>query len=192
MRTLLTALTAIALLAIIPGATADQTEPGRALSPRVQAASGITDAEQFIVLATLSNLFEIESSELALERSQDAGTRAFAQQMIADHTAQDQRMRATALAANLGNAIPNELDTAHVQRLGDVQSASNFDEAYIRAQVEAHDIAIALFTSYAENGDNPVLQQFAARELPILTQHRAGLPAGPSSQHEEHELPGTH
>src|ERR1044072_2242204 len=42
--------------------------------------------EDFITEAATSDMFEIESSKLAVERSSDAATKTFAQQMITDHT----------------------------------------------------------------------------------------------------------
>src|SRR5687767_3842162 len=45
----------------------------------------VTSAAEFVPTATSSNLFEIESSRLALQRSRDPEVRRFAQQMIRDH-----------------------------------------------------------------------------------------------------------
>ncbi|PSJ56227.1 DUF4142 domain-containing protein [Pseudaminobacter soli (ex Li et al. 2025)] len=45
---------------------------------------GAPSTQDFVTDAATSDMFEIESSELALERS-DAATKAFAQQMIKDH-----------------------------------------------------------------------------------------------------------
>ena len=50
-----------------------------------------TDSASYLTMAGASDLFEIQSSELALEKSQNAGGREFAQMMIDHHrkTTQD-------------------------------------------------------------------------------------------------------
>jgi putative membrane protein len=46
-----------------------------------------------------------------------------------------------------------------------------FDAAYMTMQAQAHEEAIALFSGYASNGDDPALRNFAARTLPTLENH---------------------
>ena len=52
--------------------------------------------QEFADKAASSNLFEIQSSELAVERSSDGEIVEFAQQMIVDHTAAGDEMMAAA------------------------------------------------------------------------------------------------
>ena len=55
----------------------------------------VTSAEQFIMMAAMGDRFEIESSELAVENAQSDDVKAFAQQMITDHTANTQKLMQT-------------------------------------------------------------------------------------------------
>ena len=61
-------------------------------------AQGMT-AQDFVNQAASGGLFEVQSSELALQRSQDAKVQEFANQMITDHTANNQELMATAQSA---------------------------------------------------------------------------------------------
>jgi len=50
-------------------------------------------AADFVSEAAASDIFEIESSKLAVERSKDAATKTFARQMIADHTKTSEELK---------------------------------------------------------------------------------------------------
>ena len=58
--------------------------------------------ETFRQMAMISDTFEIESSRLALERSRNARVRAFAEQMIQDHTMTSQALMGGARVAGAG------------------------------------------------------------------------------------------
>ena len=66
---------------------------------------------------------------------------------------------------------PPAMNAKHQQMLATVQAAPNFDAAYVNAQLMAHQEAVALFTSYSQNGDVPQLAQFAGATLPVLEMH---------------------
>ena len=63
----------------------------------------------------------------------------------------------------------------HQKKLDDLKAKSgkDFDAAYDQMQVQAHEEAVALFESYAANGDNPDLKSWAAMTLPHLNEHLA-------------------
>jgi putative membrane protein len=137
------------------------------------AAMQITDAEQFMTMAAMSDLFEIQSSELALENAQSDAVKEFAQQMITDHTANTQKLMQTVQAGGGQMQAPTELDDRHQQIMDELEGASGdqFDAAYVDAQVQAHQEAVALMTSYSQGGDNEPLKQFAAQALPVVQMH---------------------
>ena len=56
--------------------------------------SGMLDA--FAAGAGSSDMFKIESSQLALEKVSGEGVRAFAEQMVEDYTATGEKMKAAA------------------------------------------------------------------------------------------------
>ncbi|WIY54020.1 DUF4142 domain-containing protein [Devosia sp. YIM 151766] len=137
------------------------------------AATNITDPAQFSAIASVSNMFDIESSNLALEKSRRDDVRAFAEQMVADHTKAGDEM-ATA-AAEEGVMPASQLDQQHQKLLDDLNDLDGeaFDAAYILAQQQAHDDAVALFEGYSTNGAAGPLKEFAAATLPTLQEHQA-------------------
>jgi putative membrane protein len=133
-------------------------------------ATAVTSAAVFVPTAASSNLFEIESSRLALRRARDPEVRRYARQMIRDHNLATRRM-ASVLRSSGMPVPPPSLNAKHQQMLASVEGASDFDAAYVSAQLMAHQEAVALFTSYSSNGDVPQLASFAGQTLPTLQMH---------------------
>jgi len=128
-------------------------------------------AQDFVNQAASGGLFEVRSSELALQRSQDDRIREFAGMMIRDHGGNNGDL--VAMATNQGLLIPNELADPHAGMMQAIQTAEGdgFDAAYAENQVAAHEAAVALYGSYAEGGDNDLLIGYARDSLPVLQQH---------------------
>ena len=145
--------------------TPAQTGPTQA--PRAQTAP-VTAAE-FVNKATNSSLFEIQSSQLAQQKSQNNRVREFAQKMVQDHTAAADRLKAAAQ----GQTVPTSLDPQHSTVLQQLQSASraDFDRRYVQHQLTGHEEAVTLFDQFAQGGDHPQLKQFAQQTLPSLREH---------------------
>lgn len=137
------------------------------------AVAAVTDPQQFADMASSSNTFEIESSRVALEKSTNDQVLAFAQHMIDDHTKAGQDMMAAAQSDGITPATA--LQPHHQSQLDELTGLEDeaFDEAYLAAQVAAHDEAVALFEAFSTNGEESALKSFAAETLPTLQEHRA-------------------
>lgn len=128
--------------------------------------------EDFVTKASASDLFEIASSKIAIERGDDA-TKAFAQQMVVDHekTSKELSQLIGAGKANVQPATRMTDDQQEtVKELGELEGAE-FLEAYHSAQVDAHQEAVDLFERYASEGENADLKAWAAKTLPALKHH---------------------
>src|SRR6218665_2169444 len=72
----------------------------------------------FINQASVANRFEVESSQLAMQKSQNSDIRAFAQQMVTDHSRSGEQLVATMANAELDqNAVKTVLDEKHQKKL---------------------------------------------------------------------------
>ena len=102
--------------------------------------------------------------------------------MIEDHTAAGEKMKAA--AAKDGVTPPATMAEKEQAQLQELQSAEEeaFDQAYLTAQVAAHDEAVALFDAFSTEGEESALRAFAAETLPTLEKHKATV----------HELAGSH
>ena len=140
------------------------------------AASGMMkldpNSARFIHTVGIANTFEIQSSQLALQKTGNADVKQFAQQMINDHTKAGAKLAGITKDDKLP-APPTQLDSKHKKIMGSLQekSGASFDRAYIQAQTKAHHEAVNLFAKYGRSGENPDLKQFASTTLPTLQSH---------------------
>jgi putative membrane protein len=129
----------------------------------------------FIEKASIGNQFEISSSRLALQNSQNEQVKNFAQQMVDDHSQVANKLTEVTSdpAAELSQPATN-LDAKHQKMLDklDEAKAEDFDKKYVDAQVKSHNEAVSLFRDYSKNGDHAGLKGFAAETLPALEQHQ--------------------
>lgn len=131
-------------------------------------------AEEFAAKAAISGKFEIDSSKVALERSNSEDVKAFAQKMIDDHMKASEELKAAAAEAKLSpTALPDELDEKHLKIVNDLKAAKaeDFDNDYLEAQEEAHDDAVDLFEDFAKDGEAGPLKEFAQKTLSTLKAH---------------------
>lgn len=138
----------------------------------VTAQAKANSTQSFVNTASIANEFEIESSQLALKKSQSDDVKKFAQLMIDDHTKTADKMK-DALAASKAKPPTDNMDSKHEKLLDKLQSASNdnFDQQYISMQTDAHKEAVKLFGNYSRNGKDAALKDFASETLPTLKQH---------------------
>ena len=128
----------------------------------------------FVHKASEGNMFEIESSKLALTKTSVKDVKSFAEMMVTDHTQVGDQFKKALVASGSGLAPANKLDNDHQETLNSLKAAEPaiFDSLYIQAQGKAHDDAVSLFASYAEKGDDTALKKFASDELPVLKKHQ--------------------
>jgi len=126
-------------------------------------------AADFVNQAANSDMFEIQSSQLAVNKAQDGKVHDFAQRMINDHTQASEKLKAAAK----GQTVPTSLDQEHAQKLQQLQQApaNDLTRSYVQMQLEGHQKAVSLFENYAQHGDNSDLKQFAQGTLPTLREH---------------------
>lgn len=125
----------------------------------------------FAARAAASNQFEIRSAELALRRSQQTFVRELAGRLLADH----QRAQSELEAAARSQSVPLQvtLDASQTEKLEALAGASEaeFDNAFLSAQMVAHQSAMELFALYAEKGAQGPLKAHAQAQYPTLHMH---------------------
>ncbi len=129
-------------------------------------------AAPYMQMAASSDQFEIQSSQLAVQRAQNPQVRQFAQMLIDHHTQTTATLTAAAQQAGLPPPPP-VLVPRHAAMLEAVRNApqAQFDRVYTTGQVPAHAEALALHQNYAASGDNASLRTAASAAVPIVQQH---------------------
>ncbi|HEX3917960.1 MAG TPA: DUF4142 domain-containing protein [Caulobacteraceae bacterium] len=177
------AIAALSLAACNKG-TDDANAPSAVTNAEVNATPGanpastdlsttdVTQAPNFVTLAAASDMFEIQSSKVALTRSTNPDVKRFAQMMIDAHTKTTAALKGLiAGQSNLSppTALPADLQSK-LDALGSV-SPADFDKTYLQDQVDGHQSALNVMQRYAKDGDMEPLKQFAANTAPMVQQH---------------------
>jgi putative membrane protein len=125
----------------------------------------------FARTAAESGAAEIRVAQLAVQRAEAKAVRTFARRMIADHTKLANEL--TRIAKRKGITLPADLNGQDRATLADLTMRTDgaFDDAYIRSQINAHEIAVSVFQQEADHGTDADLKAFAAASLPTLKDH---------------------
>ncbi|MBK4993259.1 DUF4142 domain-containing protein [Pseudomonas sp. S37] len=135
-------------------------------SLQAQAAS----SDDFVDAATEAGIAEVVTGNLALEKSQSADIKKFAQQMVTDHTKANQELGD--IARKLDISVPDDAAlTDKVKKMILEWREESFDKSYVNNQVDAHEKAVELFKKEAASSDKPELKAFASDKLPTLEHH---------------------
>ena len=169
------AFTAACLLLAAPAFAQTMGEKAKDMSEKAGVNSVVGAAPStadFVTEVAVSDMFEIKSSQLATDRS-DAPTKAFAAQMIKDHTKTSDELKSMVSGGAVKAVLPPDVDKKHQKMLDKLgaENAADFTKKYHSDQVSAHKTAVSLFERYAKNGDDPTLKAWAAKTLPALQQH---------------------
>ncbi len=143
-----------------------------ASAPPALAQAPSSDAPAFLTKANVANTFEIQSSQLAEQKSKNPAILRFAREMIKDHSKAAHQMDQAEKRAHMPASQPS-LDPPHEDMLHQLQAANGqqFDSLYVQMQKQGHEQAVGLFTTYAQSGDNPAIVGFAKKALPVLRRH---------------------
>ncbi|MDB5096205.1 MAG: hypothetical protein JWM80_626 [Cyanobacteria bacterium RYN_339] len=125
----------------------------------------------FMTTAAQAGMAEVAAGQLAQTKAANADVKAFAAQMVTDHTKANQELMD--LAAKLKVGLPKQTDKKHAKALEKMKglAPAALDKAYVRAQVEDHKAAVALFEKESKNGKDTDLKAWATATLPTLKHH---------------------
>jgi len=174
-RTKKSALLGAAAAVLALGACADDSSRPSQPMAGVQARTASSATMQYVEAMANGNMFEIQSSQIALQKSSNAQVRRFAQRMIDDHTRMQTELSTAVRSTGPSLTVPTQMDNRHQSAIGDLQGATgrDFDRMYMTAQVNGHNEALAASQTYAQNGDDPALRQYAANAATAIQQHLA-------------------
>ncbi|RNI29474.1 DUF4142 domain-containing protein [Rufibacter immobilis] len=143
---------------------------------------------EFMMRAAASDMFEIQSGELAKTKGAQQSTKDFGQQLVTDHTRSSNEMKA--LATKLGITLPTTLPADKQAMLTELNGLSGmaFDRRFAAMQVTAHEEAVNLYETSEDNIENDEVEAFINKTLPVLQMHLEharqhktmidGMPAG--------------
>ncbi|HTU11279.1 MAG TPA: DUF4142 domain-containing protein [Allosphingosinicella sp.] len=126
----------------------------------------------YVRRAGAADMYEIQSSEIALRRARRPEIREMAQMLIRDHR------RTTAEVAQAAREddvpmMPPMLEPAQRSMIRQLERVAPgaFDRLYITQQVTAHSQALALHRGYSRSGDARALRRAAMGAVPVIQGH---------------------
>jgi putative membrane protein len=129
------------------------------------------DNDDFVEDASAKGVAEVEAGKLAQEKGTAADVKSFAEMMIKDHTAANDKLKTLATSKKLEVSDDAQLMDKAKAMILELRSAKSFDQAYANNQVKAHEATIKLFEEEATNGKDADLKAFASETLPKLKAH---------------------
>ncbi len=120
----------------------------------------------------MANMAEIEGGKMAQSKGQSAEVKAFGQQMIDDHTANLNEVKALAQAR--GVTLPAEPDAKHKAMAAKLEKMSGdaFDKAYMKqAGVQDHKAVHAKLVAASKKAKDPEVKALVDKTEPVVAQH---------------------
>ena len=128
------------------------------------------DITHLIEKAIYKGFAEIKNSKLAVQNSKSTNIKIFAQRMIDDHVAMNQKITEITRSKNIPTpTIDNYIDNGEPYLLNPA-SDEFFDEDYVDYQLTAHNDLVKLFKKIRDFGD-PEIQVFFTHALEQLDHH---------------------
>jgi putative membrane protein len=130
-------------------------------------------ATAFVDKAGSSGRAEVEMAELGARKAKSSQVKAFAKQMVVDHTKANQDLL-TAIKGK-GLQVPSsrtDMQKAAMDKFQQQEAGKSFDRAYMAQMVEDHKEAVELFESAADDDSLDInLRGYAKQTLPALRDH---------------------
>lgn len=129
--------------------------------------------EQFVENAAMSNMAEIELSEIAVTKATDSVVKAFAQEMIDEHTQAQNELEDIADDFR-GVEWPNDLNERYEgirDQLDSVSTGYSFDTLFLGTQLRIHTEAETTFQTATTNTTEARVRSYATKYLPAIQMH---------------------
>jgi putative membrane protein len=130
------------------------------------------DDAEFMMEAAASGMFELQASELALQKAKSSSVKEFARKMKEDHTKANKELKALAGQKNI--TLPTALSKDHQDIIEDLreETGTDFDSEYMDAMHKAHKKDVEMFEEASKEDDSDAaIRAFAAKQLPVLRSH---------------------
>jgi putative membrane protein len=154
-------------------ATTDETTQNQ----RTADASGMRrskmDTKEFVKKAGESGAAEVAAGRVAMQKATNPQVKAFAQQMVADHTKANKELMAAASARNI--EVPTEPSMMHkamMEKFEHQKANAEFDHDFMKQMVRDHESAVELFQNASTSMNvDAEFRDLAKKTLPTLQEH---------------------
>ena len=132
-----------------------------------------TDEEctDFLVKAANGGMAEVKLAQLAKEKAKDSAVQHFADMMIADHGAANEKVKAFAAERNV--TLPAEPGADEQKKEADLskKSGKDFDKDYVNTMVKGHEETLDLFKKASAKVTDAPVKAFIDNTIPVIEHH---------------------
>lgn len=130
------------------------------------------DPGSFAESVAISDMYEIESAQIAKRRSSSQEVREAADRMLKDHGESTQKLKEAVAHAKV-TALPTSLDSRRQSMIDHLENVADdkFDKTYLDQQRLAHEEAVTLMHHFRDKGNDPTLRRFASEVSPVIENH---------------------
>jgi putative membrane protein len=146
------------------------------LVPLAVFSAEIPDAK-FYRDAAEGGMAEVAMGNLAQQKAQSPTVKDFGAQMVKDHSAANEKLKALAQSKNITLPANPSVDEMEAKSKLQVLSGQSFDKSYIKGMIKDHEEDIAEFKKEAASGQDPDARAFASATLPTLQAHLSRIRA---------------
>jgi putative membrane protein len=148
-----------------------QTPVADAGNPANKSPSGMPADANFMKALAVGGMAEVEVGKLASQRGTRSEVKTFATQMVNDHSATNDKLKA--LAKDRGIELPTQLDAEHAADKAKLETLNDatFDVEYIRGQIKDHQKTVQLLQHQINAGQDAAVRRFAQETLPTVQHH---------------------
>jgi putative membrane protein len=146
------------------------------LVPLAVFSAEIPDAK-FYRDAAEGGMAEVAMGNLAQQKAQSPSVKDFGAQMVKDHSAANEKLKALAQSKNITLPANPSVDEMEAKSKLQVLSGQSFDKSYIKGMIKDHQEDIAEFKKEAASGQDPDARAFASATLPTLQAHLSRIRA---------------
>lgn len=130
-------------------------------------------ASEFVEKAGTAGLAEVEMGELGAQKATSGQVKAFAKQVVTDHTKANEQL--VAATKGKGLEVPSSRSAMHkamMDKFREADAGKDFDRDYMEQMVKDHKIDIELFETAADDVKlDGALRVYAKTTLPTLREH---------------------
>ena len=130
-------------------------------------AASMTNDHQFAHKAAMGGQKEVASAKFAAGKASNAGVKALANKLVADHTAANNELMALMRTKKIAPEKATKAEPEPWRK----QAGTAFDRAWVDHVIEHHEKDIAMFEDESNNGTDAELKAWAGQKLPTLREH---------------------
>ena len=125
----------------------------------------------FATKAAQGGIFEVKSSQIALQKTHNKQVLNVARRMVKEHSAANAELKTAAHDAK--TSLPAKTDPMYAAIISKISGLSGvaFDKAYIGSQETAHTDTVKLFEKEIAMGKSANFTAFASKNLPEIEDH---------------------